>query len=74
MKALRRLVVAIVIPAMMLAIFAVTIVAAKGPDGKTTVCHLTGNGGYHAITISNNALAAHFRIGDVLPDAYGNCP
>ena len=74
MKTVRRLVVAILIPAIMLTVFAVTIVAAQGPDGKTTVCHLTGNGGYHAITVSNNALPAHYRHGDVLPDAYGNCP
>lgn len=74
MKVLRRLVVAMVIPALMLTLFAVTILAAHGPDGKTTVCHLTGNGGYQAITISNNALPAHYRHGDVLPDTYGDCP
>ncbi len=68
-----RLLVSLVIPALMLALFAVNIVAAGGPSGKTTICHLSSNR-FHAITVSDNALPAHFQHGDVLPDQYGACP
>ncbi|MGN6574086.1 MAG: LPXTG cell wall anchor domain-containing protein, partial [Nocardioides sp.] len=39
-----------------------------------TVCHLLGNGGYHLLTMDDNALSAHLRHGDVYPDADGACP
>jgi hypothetical protein len=38
------------------------------------VCHQTGNGSYHVINVSMNAVPAHLRHGDVLPDEYGDCP
>jgi hypothetical protein len=73
MNAARRLVVTLVVPALMLAVFAVNIAAAGGPNGKTTVCHLSSSW-FHAITISNSALPAHLQHGDVAPDDYGACP
>jgi len=73
MNTARRLVVVLVVPAVMLALFAVNIAAAGGPNGKTTICH-SANGRYHQITISNSALPAHLRHGDVALDAYGDCP
>ena len=41
---------------------------------KMTLCHRTGNGSFHQITISVNAVPAHLRHGDVSPDQYGDCP
>ena len=73
MNVARRLVVVLVVPAIMLALFAVNIVAAGGPTGKTTICH-SANGRFHQITISNNALPAHLQHGDVALDQYGDCP
>jgi hypothetical protein len=35
-----------------------------------TICHRTGNGNWHTITVSCNALPAHLRHGDIL----GACP
>jgi len=72
MKYLRHLILVVVIPALILAVFAVSSVVAGGPSGKTTICHRSSH--FHAITVSNNALAAHMNHGDVLPDEYGDCP
>jgi hypothetical protein len=44
------------------------------PQDKVNVCHRTGNGSFHEINISGNALPAHLAHGDVLPDQYGDCP
>jgi hypothetical protein len=53
----------------------VTTASAMGkPHDKVDVCHQTGNGGFHEINISANALPAHLRHGDVMPDEYGDCP
>lgn len=41
-------------------------------SGKVDVCHRTGNGSYHTINISRNALAAHKAHGDVIPDEDGD--
>ena len=73
MNVARKLVMVLVVPAVMLALFAVNLVAAGGPNGKTTICHLASTR-FHQITISNSALPAHFRHGDVALDAYGDCP
>jgi|GEM_PF-2066541 len=35
-------------------------------NGRVTVCHRTGNGNSHAISISCNALPAHLRHGDTV--------
>lgn len=40
---------------------------------KVAICHVTGNGRSIAITVSSNAVPAHMRHGDALPDAYGAC-
>lgn len=37
------------------------------PDEKVDVCHREGNGSYHLINISENALPAHLNHGDGLP-------
>jgi hypothetical protein len=73
MKYLRHLILVVVIPALILAVFAVSSVVAGGPAGKTTVCH-NAAGKFHQITVSDNALPAHMNHGDVLPDEYGDCP
>jgi hypothetical protein len=69
----RRLLASALIPAMVL-------IAASGanaigkPHDKVEICHRTGNGSFHTINPSVNALPAHLRHGDVLPDEYGDCP
>jgi hypothetical protein len=74
MKHLRHLILVIVVPALIMAVFAVSSVVAVGPAGKTTICHHAA-AKFVQITISNNALAAHMNNhGDVLPDEYGDCP
>ncbi|MGL6269844.1 MAG: MopE-related protein, partial [Chitinophagaceae bacterium] len=39
---------------------------------KIDVCHREGNGSFHTINISKNALAAHVAHGDIVPDADGD--
>ena len=73
MNAVRRLVASLVIPAVILATFAVSSTVAGGPNGKVTICHWA-NHKYVEITVSQNALPAHMAHGDVLPDQYGACP
>jgi hypothetical protein len=73
MKHLRTAIVAAAVPALILIMFAVSAAVAFPPQGKTTVCHATGKG-FHQITISNSALPAHLRHGDVPLDEYGECP
>jgi hypothetical protein len=69
----RRLLASALVPAMVL-------IAASGanaigkPTEKVDVCHRTGNGSFHQINISGNALPAHLAHGDVLTDEYGTCP
>jgi len=69
----RRMFISALIPAMVL-VAATTATAVGQPQGKVDVCHRTGNGGFHEINVSGNALPAHLRHGDVLPDEYGDCP
>jgi hypothetical protein len=73
MKHLRPVVTFLILPALILSAFTVSSVLGAGHAGKTTVCHLASFK-YVEITISNNALPAHFNHGDVLPDQYGECP
>ena len=73
MTRLRPIVTLLILPALILGAFAVSAVAGAGHAGKTTICHLASHK-YVEITISNNALPAHFNHGDVLPDQYGDCP
>ncbi len=73
MKHLRHLLIVVVVPALILTVFAVSSVLAQGPAGKSDICHVAGSK-HVEINVSNNALDAHMRHGDVLPDEYGDCP
>jgi hypothetical protein len=73
MTRVRRLLLTALLPAMVL-VAATTASAFGSPQGKVDVCHRTGNGSFHEINISANALPAHMRHGDVMPDEYGDCP
>lgn len=58
--------------------FAVVIVfatsaAAGGHHSKVDICHWTGHT-FVEITVSEQAVPAHLRHGDVMPDEYGDCP
>jgi hypothetical protein len=69
----RRLFTAALLPALVfVAAGAATVFGS--PQGKQDICHQTGNGSYHLINVSGNAVPAHLRHGDVLPDEYGECP
>jgi hypothetical protein len=72
-KHLRPIVTFLVLPALILVAFAVSTAFAGGNAGKTTICHQAANK-FVEITVSNNALPAHFAHGDVTPDQYGDCP
>lgn len=72
MSKARRLMVTLVLPATILVGFAAT-AAAGGPGGKVDVCHFASHK-YVEINVSANALPAHLRHGDVMPDEYGDCP
>jgi len=74
LKHLRNLLVAVVVPALILVVFAVSSALAQGPAGKSTVCHNAGGHKFVEISVSNNALGAHMNHGDVLQDEYGECP
>lgn len=39
---------------------------------KINICHREGNGNWHSINISANALPAHLAHGDIVPDADGD--
>ena len=43
-------------------------IAVAAPADKVDVCHREGNGSYHLINVSENALPAHLAHGDGLPD------
>jgi hypothetical protein len=73
LRHLRYLAVAIVVPALILSVFAVSAVLAGPPQGKSDVCHSAGHK-FVEINISNSAVPAHMAHGDVLPDEYGDCP
>ena len=73
MPKFRRRLVGALVPAMVL-VAASAATAIGQPQGKVDVCHRTGTGSFHEINISGNALPAHLRHGDALPDAYGDCP
>jgi hypothetical protein len=73
MRQLRHGIALLLLPALILVIFAVSSVAAQGGAGKATVCHAAGSK-FVEINISNNAVPAHMRHGDVMADEYGDCP
>jgi hypothetical protein len=70
---LKRLFLTLVFPAILLVVLATGAIAG-GNNQKVTLCHVTGNGSFHQITVSVHAMPAHLRHGDVLPDDYGDCP
>jgi hypothetical protein len=70
---LKRLFLTLLFPALLLVVLATGAIAG-GNNDKVTLCHRTGNGSFHQITVSVNAEPAHLRHGDVLPDDYGDCP
>lgn len=72
MHTVRRFLVTIIVPALIVAIFAVGAASAHGPDGKVTLCHWASHK-FVKITVSVNAEPAHFAHGDVEPDQYGDC-
>jgi hypothetical protein len=69
----KRLFLTLLFPALLLVVLATGAIAG-GNNQKVTLCHLTGNGSFHQITVSVHAMPAHLRHGDVLPDDYGDCP
>ena len=73
MKHLRTFISVIAVPAIIMIVFAVGSVLATPPQGKSTICHTAGDK-FVQITVSNSALAAHMRHGDVPLDEYGECP
>jgi hypothetical protein len=73
MRKLRRLFPAALLPAMVF-VAAGTATVFGSPQGKQDICHQTGNGSFHVINVSANAVPAHLRHGDVLTDEYGACP
>ncbi|MEK7225563.1 MAG: hypothetical protein AAB221_07760, partial [Bacteroidota bacterium] len=42
------------------------------PDAQIDICHREGNGTWHTITISIDALPAHLAHGDMVPDEDGD--
>jgi hypothetical protein len=73
MPRLRRLLATALLPAMVFAA-AGTATVMGSSEGKQDLCHVTGNGSFHVISVSGNAVPAHLGHGDVLPDEYGDCP
>jgi len=62
----------LLLPLVVLLVFS-SIAFAGGHAGKADVCHWA-NHKYVEINVSVNAVPAHMRHGDVLPDEYGDCP
>jgi hypothetical protein len=46
-------------------------IAAANQNEKVTICHRTGNGSSHPITVSIHAVPAHLAHGDVIGDCSG---
>ena len=72
MTRVRRMLFTALVPAVVLA-SAMAASAVGTPQDKVAICHVTGNGGTHQISVSGNALQAHLGHGDSLPDEYGDC-
>jgi uncharacterized protein (TIGR02145 family) len=47
-------------------------VTLQGKASKIDICHRQGNGSWHTINISVNAMPAHLAHGDIVPDADGD--
>jgi len=72
MHTVRRFLVTILVPAVIVSIFAVGAAAANGSDGKVDLCHWA-NHKFVEISVSMSAKPAHLGHGDVEPDEYGDC-
>jgi len=72
MRTVHRFLVAAVVPALIVSIFAVSAAAAHGPSGKVELCHWASHK-FVKISVSMNAEPAHLGHGDVMPDEYGDC-
>ena len=69
-----RALLALLLPVIVMIAFSASALAAS-PGGKVDICHWTNGHGFHEINVSVNAMPAHLRHGDVLPDElYGDCP
>jgi hypothetical protein len=68
----RRLLLSLALPVVILLSIAAT-AAGAGHAGKVEICHFASHK-YVEISVSTNALPAHMRHGDVMPDEYGACP
>jgi len=67
-----RALLALLLPVIVMLAFTASALAA--PGGKVDICHWSNGQGFHEINVSVNAMPAHLRHGDVLPDEYGDCP
>lgn len=72
MRTARRFLVTVLVPALIVSIFAVGAASAHGSGGKVNVCHWA-NHKFVKISVSTNAQPAHLKHGDVEPDEYGDC-
>ncbi len=72
MHTIRRFLVATMVPALILSIFAVGGAAANGSSGKVELCHWASHK-FVEISVSMSAKPAHLRHGDVEADEYGDC-
>jgi hypothetical protein len=68
-----RLLLTLLFPALLIVVLATSAIAGGG-NQKVAVCHVTGNGSFHQISVSVHAVPAHLQHGDVLTDDYGECP
>lgn len=72
MHTFKRFLVATLVPALIVSIFAVSAVAAHGSSGKVELCHWASSK-FVKITVAMSAEPAHLGNGDVEPDEYGDC-
>ena len=47
-------------------------VETRAPKNKVELCHTTGNGSWHVISVNQNAVAAHVAHGDIILDEDGD--
>ena len=47
-------------------------VETRAPKNKVKLCHTTGNGSWHVISVNQNAIAAHVAHGDIILDEDGD--
>jgi 5'-nucleotidase len=64
---IRKTTLMMVVVVLVLSLFLVTAVFAKGGKDKAAVCHMDGQGNYSLITIADPALDAHLAHGDSQP-------